>query len=177
MKGKNIRTICLVALFAALIAVMSLISIPTPLGLAVTLQTFSIAVAAFTLGMSGTAATVCYILLGVAGLPVFSGFNGGPGVLLGASGGFIWAFPLFAFILSLAVYVNKIAVKIALCLLALVILYAVGVGQFMFVTEASAKTAIIAFLLYFAKDILSVGAAYFLCVRIRPVILKFIQLK
>lgn len=177
MKSKSIRKICLVAVFAAIIAALSLISIPTPFGLAVTLQTFAVAVSAFALGRAGTAATVSYVLLGVAGLPVFSGFSGGPGVLLGASGGFIWAFPSFAFILSLAVYVNKALSKAAVCLMALIILYFAGILQFMFITSTPAKTAVVAFALYFAKDILSVGAAYFLCVRIRPATLKFMQLK
>ena len=41
-------------------------------------------------------AMLAYVLLGLAGAPVFAGFRGGPGVVLGATGGFILSMPLAA---------------------------------------------------------------------------------
>lgn len=37
----------------------------------------------------GTVSVVSYILLGLAGLPVFADFTGGPGKLSGPTGGYV----------------------------------------------------------------------------------------
>ena len=178
MNKMGFKKICAVALFAAVIAALSQISIPTPLGVSLTLQTFAVALAAFLLGTKeSVAATLCYMALGAAGAPVFSGFNGGIGVILGPSGGFILAFPVFAAVLSYVFYVNKNLTKILVCMSALVLLYFAGTVQFIIVSGTSAKAAIIGFIFYFIKDVLTVFCAYFLCVRIRKNILKFMQSK
>ncbi|MBR3602801.1 MAG: biotin transporter BioY [Lachnospiraceae bacterium] len=83
-----------IALFAVLIAICAWISIPTVIPF--TMQTFAIFLTVGVLGgRKGTAAILIYILLGLAGIPVFSGFRGGIGVLFGNTGGYIWGF-LFA---------------------------------------------------------------------------------
>ena len=87
----NIREMVYVALFAALITICSWISIPTTVP--VTLQTFGICVAAGLLGKKlGTLSVLVYVLLGAVGLPVFAGFSGGLGVLLGTTGGYVLGF-------------------------------------------------------------------------------------
>lgn len=178
MNKAGIKKICLVAVFAAIIAALAQIAIPTPLGVSLTLQTFAIALAAFLLGAKlGAAATISYIALGAAGAPVFAGFSSGLGVVLGPSGGFIFAFPVFAAVLSFAVYVNKIVAKIAICISALIILYLAGIIQFIIVSGSSVKVAIVTFALYFVKDALVLTAAYFLCGRIRKSIAAFMQSK
>lgn len=179
MTGKiNVKKLCVTAVFTAVIAALSQIAVPTPIGVSVTLQTFAIAVTAFLLDMKcAVAATVCYILLGVAGAPVFTGFAGGAGVLLGATGGFIFAFPLFCLCLSLSVYVNRKVLKAAFCALSLIILYAAGTAGFVIVTGNSLKAAAVAFFPYLVKDILVLAAAWILCGRIRPKLTKFIQSK
>jgi biotin transport system substrate-specific component len=75
-------------------AVCAWISIPFGY-IAFTLQTFAVMLALFTLGGKwGTASIWVYLLLGAVGLPVFSGFRGGIGMLLSVSGGFLWGFLL-----------------------------------------------------------------------------------
>lgn len=76
MKRGKTRDVALVGLFSALIVICAWISIP--LGpVPVTLQTFAVFLAAALLGAKrGTLAVGVYILLGVVGLPVFSGFQG-----------------------------------------------------------------------------------------------------
>ena len=77
------------ALFTVLLAVCTWISVPVP-PVPFTLQTFAVFAALGTLGgRRGTYAVGAYLLLGLAGAPVFSGFQGGAGVLLGATGGYI----------------------------------------------------------------------------------------
>ena len=80
------------ALFAAMMALCAWIGLP--LGHTVfTMQTFGVLLALGVLGgKRGTISILCYLLLGGAGLPVFSGFRGGIGAILGPTGGYLWGF-------------------------------------------------------------------------------------
>ena len=80
------------ALFAAMMALCAWIGLP--LGHTVfTMQTFGVLLALGVLGgKRGTISILCYLLLGAAGLPVFSGFRGGIGAILGPTGGYLWGF-------------------------------------------------------------------------------------
>ena len=89
-KKKRFRTVDLsyIALGAVLIAVCSWISIPTTVPF--TMQTFGVFFVLSILGgRRGTAAIVVYVLLGAVGVPVFSQFTSGIGVLLGNTGGYL----------------------------------------------------------------------------------------
>ena len=82
------------SMFASLIAICAWICVPV-LDIAFTLQTFAIFLTLGLLGgKRGTAAVLLYLLLGAAGAPVFSGFQGGLGSLAGVTGGFLWGFLL-----------------------------------------------------------------------------------
>lgn len=95
--SSSLRTLDLVyiALFAVLISVSAWITIP--MAVPFTFQTFSVFLALMTLGgQRGLYAVLVYLLMGLAGLPVFSGFQGGPSALLGAGGGYLMGFPAAA---------------------------------------------------------------------------------
>lgn len=85
---------------AAMTAVMAVIIclcswITVPFTVPFTMQTFAVFCAMLLLGGKlGTAAVAIYLLLGAAGLPVFSGFAGGVGHILGPTGGYIIGFLL-----------------------------------------------------------------------------------
>ena len=80
------------ALFAALMAVCAWLSVPVG-DIAFTMQTFGVFLALGVLGGKwGTVSILIYLALGAMGMPVFSGFRGGFGVLLGVTGGYIWGF-------------------------------------------------------------------------------------
>ena len=82
----------LCSLFAALTAVCSWLSIPIP-PISFTMQTFAVLLTLGVLGGKwGAASILLYLLLGIVGLPVFSGFRGGASALLDATGGFLWGF-------------------------------------------------------------------------------------
>lgn len=174
----NLKSLCATALFTAFICALSPITVPTPLGVPITLQTLIIALCAFLLGTKrAVTAVVCYVLIGAAGLPVFSAFSAGAAALLSPAGGFIFAFPVFALLLSLVFYVNSAILRILLCFSALSVLYTAGIIQYIIVTGNTAIAAIGAFSLYFIKDVAVLIAAYFLCRRIRPGIIKLIDPK
>ena len=91
MKQFRVVDLTYMAVCAALIAVCSWISIPAAVPF--TLQTFAVfCVLGLLGGKRGTVSILVYILLGAIGLPVFSGFNGGIGALLGTTGGYIIGF-------------------------------------------------------------------------------------
>lgn len=72
-----------VALFAAVMTVCAQIQIPFG-EVPFTLQTLGVFIAASLLGWKrGTLSVIVYVLLGLAGVPVFAGFSGGIGVLFG----------------------------------------------------------------------------------------------
>ena len=91
MSSSSIRSLCQIALFAAIIAVCSQIQIP--LTVPFTMQTFAVFSALAILGgKNGTISILIYIALGAIGIPVFAGFSGGIGVLFGTTGGYILGF-------------------------------------------------------------------------------------
>jgi biotin transport system substrate-specific component len=66
-------------------------------GVDITLQTFGIMLAGCVLGpVRGFLAVALYLVIGAAGVPVFSGHSSGLGVFTGISGGYLWTFPLAA---------------------------------------------------------------------------------
>ena len=122
----------LAATFAALISVSSPASIsigPVP----VTLQVFIVYLALALLGpWYGTLSMLIYLLLGLAGLPVFAGFSAGEGVLLGATGGYLFGFALACLLGGLVASRrgrtrrgDTLRVSLA-CLVGIAVIYAVG---------------------------------------------------
>ena len=86
----------LASVFAALTAICAWLSIPIP-PVAFTLQTFALLLTLGVLGGKwGSISIWLYLLLGLVGLPVFSGFRGGAAALLDVTGGFLWGFALGA---------------------------------------------------------------------------------
>lgn len=86
-----------VAIMVCLICICSWITIPAPVPF--TLQTLAIYLAVLLLTKREAACSiVIYVLLGLVGVPVFSGFGAGLATLLGPTGGYIWGFLLMALI-------------------------------------------------------------------------------
>jgi biotin transport system substrate-specific component len=87
--GKRLLKICLVALFAALIAAGAFIAVPVgPVPLV--LQNLMVLLAGMILGpFMGGAAAALYLLAGLLNLPVFAGGTGGIARFAGPTGGFL----------------------------------------------------------------------------------------
>ena len=94
------RSMVYMALCAVLTAVCAWITVPGPIPF--TLQTFALCCTLLLLGgRLGGFALLVYLLMGAIGLPVFSHFTGGRGVLLGPTGGYLLGFLLCAPVYSL----------------------------------------------------------------------------
>lgn len=123
-----------IAVFAVLIAICSWISIPMTVPF--TLQTFAVFLAVGVLGgKRGSLAVLIYILLGAVGIPVFAGFSGGIGQLLGNTGGYIIGF-LFSVLLMWLIeklFGRKTWVLGISMVLGLIVCYAIGTVWFMVV--------------------------------------------
>ena len=144
MKTKKMKTLDMVyiALFACLMAICAWISIPGQIPF--TLQTMGVFLAVGLLGgKRGTVAVLVYILMGAVGLPVFSGFAGGLGKLLGMTGGYIVGFLVSALLMWAmeALFGSKKWVLPVSMVVGLVACYAFGTAWFM-VVYTSSKGAI-----------------------------------
>lgn len=144
METKKMKTLDMVyiALFACLMAICSWISIPGEVPF--TLQTMGVFLAIGLLGgKRGTIAVLVYILMGAVGLPVFSGFAGGIGRLVGVTGGYIVGFLASALVMWAmeALLGRKEWVLIVSMVVGLLVCYAFGTAWFM-ILYTSSKGAI-----------------------------------
>lgn len=133
-RRSRVYDLAYIGIFVVLMMVCSWIFIP--LTIPVTLQTFGVFAAVGILGgKRGTLAVLVYILMGAVGLPVFSGFGGGLGSLVGTTGGYIVGF-LFSALLMWGM--EKMFGRSTLVLgismvLGLLVCYAVGTIWYMVV--------------------------------------------
>lgn len=91
------------ALFAALIAVLGLISIPLPFSpVPISGQSLGVMLAGCILSVRQTGLGLLgFLLLGAVGLPVFAGFTGGIGILLGPRGGYFLGYLIGGIVIAL----------------------------------------------------------------------------
>ena len=135
----SVKDMVFIAIFAALMAVCAWITIPIPI-IPFTLQLFAVFAALFTIGGKfGTISIVIYVLLGLIGVPVFSGFKGGIGVLAGNTGGYIVGFIFTGLLywLMTSLLPKKLWAQIVSAVAGLIICYAFGTAWFIIAYSAS----------------------------------------
>ena len=175
-KNKRILSIVYISLFAVLMAVCSWIYVPFVVPF--TMQTFAVFLALnFLGGMRGTVAILLYLSIGAVGVPVFSGFTAGVGVLLGQNGGYmlgwliagltVWLFDLLP--------IKKTVSRIISSIVGLVICYAVGTVWFAAVyARTSGEMGFLAVLStcvfpFILPDAIKLALAYWLSIRLRKI--------
>lgn len=140
MKTKDL---VLCALCAAITCILAPLSIPTPGGVPISLATFAVMLSGLVLGARlGALSQLIYVLLGSVGLPVFAGWTGGFGLVMGMTGGYIVGYILLAFFTGLIYFAKgkketgaaKYVWMVLGMLAGTAVLYAFGTVWFMKVT-------------------------------------------
>lgn len=157
------------ALFAALTAVLSQLSIPLPGGIPFSLQPFAVFLAGLVLGpVWGGFALLVYVAAGVAGAPVFSNGAAGFGYVTGATGGFLVSFVVAAVAIGAIAHrqgaprpVGALSAPLTALALAggLVVIYAIGLPWAAAVNDWSLRRAGTFFAPYAATDVVKAGVA------------------
>jgi biotin transport system substrate-specific component len=158
----------LCALFAALTVAGAIIQIPLPFTpVPISLATLAVYLAGGLLGAKyGALSQVVYILLGGVGLPVFSNFQGGIGVIAGPTGGYIIGYVAAALIVGLIAGNGRRppARKLTVAMISgTAACYALGTAWFMISTGTSLSAALsLCVVPFLIGDILKILAAILL---------------
>ena len=163
----------------AVIAVCSWISIPATVPF--TLQTFAVCLITALFGLKlGLWTVTGYLLLGTVGAPVFAGFKGGVGLLLGTTGGYLVGFLFTALTIGVALkhFGRKLTVLVPAMALGILLCYAFGTAWFVFVYTRSSGPVGIGTALswcvfpYLIPDAIKIALASLLTERLYPVLGK-----
>ena len=141
-----------IALMTAVLCILAPISIPIPVSsVALSLATFAIYLMAYILKARQSLATVgLYLLLGAAGLPVFSGYMAGISRFAAPGGGYLIGYLFLAGISSLFVQRSaKVSFQMAGMLLGTLAMYSIGTFWLAVSTGISFFTALPAGMLTF----------------------------
>ncbi|MGN0267324.1 MAG: biotin transporter BioY [Lachnospiraceae bacterium] len=164
-------------MFAVVIAICSWLSVPATVPF--TMQTFGIFLTVGVLGgKRGTLSVLVYLLLGIIGIPVFSGFTGGIGRLLGTTGGYIIGFLFSALVMwAMEQFLGKKRWVLACSmLLGLIVCYAFGTVWFMLVyANTSGQIGLWTALgwcvfPYMIPDLIKIALAMVLCKKLGAII-------
>ena len=100
IRRSAVTNVMLVVAGSAIIAIAAQIAITVPFSpVPLTLQPLAVLLVAIVLGSGrGAAAAILYLLEGASGAPVFAQFHGGAMWLVGLTAGYLWSYPLAAFI-------------------------------------------------------------------------------
>lgn len=134
------RNLVLCGVCAAITCILAPLSIPLAGGVPISLATFAVMLSGVLLGGTpGAVSQLVYVLLGSVGLPVFAGWSGGFGIVMGMTGGFIVGYIPLAFFTGLIYkpfsHSKKMPVRMAAMIAGMVVgnivLYALGTAWFM----------------------------------------------
>lgn len=145
-KKFSITQIAVIGVMAAVICILAPFSLPIgPVPISFT--NLAIYIALYVLGMKrGTISYLIYLLIGLVGIPVFSGFTGGPQKLFGPTGGYLIGFIPMAVIAGIVI--DKCMKKWYFCLLAMIagtwVCYLFGTAWLAFQANMTFKAALAA---------------------------------
>lgn len=129
------RDLAYVALFAAIVAVLGLLPpVPVPgIPVPITAQTFGVMLAGSVLGAKrGGLALLVFLALVAMGAPILSGGRGGLSVFVGPSAGYLYSWPIAAFVIGLLTQIFWRRYNLGWALLAnvvggILVIYAIGI--------------------------------------------------
>ena len=175
MKKITIVNLVLCAMFAALSCILSLVTVPIG-PVPINLIHISLFLAAGLLGWKyGLLSQLVFVFLGAVGLPVFSGFAGGFGVIAGPLGGFIVGY--LACVVLTGLSICRFGRSVKALLLAMipgaVVIYILGGAWFMYVTHSGLAAALTLCVLPFLPgDAAKIAVSAILVNRLWPAVRK-----
>ncbi len=171
MTNKKIKQLVVDAMFIALLVVSSFISIPIN-QIPYTLQTLVVFIILLTLPLKDSILIfVIYLIMGLIGLPVFSGFTSGITPTLGFIIGFI-IIPIIYKILNIIIKIkNQNILNIINLFICLLILNVIGTIFYMFIMNldflSSLLICVVPFILI---DVIKILASILITNRIKPIL-------
>ena len=163
-----------IALMSAMLCVISPFTIPMPASpVPFSLATFGVYLAGVILGAKkGMLSVLAYLLLGAVGLPVFSGFTGGVGILLGPTGGYLIGYPACAAVVGWMTEQKKLNSTFSM-ILGTLVCYLLGSAWFMIVMGGAytlAQVLLICVVPYLIFDLIKILVAAAIAVPIKKII-------
>jgi len=130
MKNTKTTNLTMIGLMTAVLCIMGPLALVIPISpVPISLTNFAICLAVILLGRKrGTIVTLVYLLIGFVGVPVFSAFTGGPGKLIGPTGGYLIGFIFLALIAGYAVdrFPGKVGWTVLGMVMGTLVLYGLG---------------------------------------------------
>lgn len=163
---------------AAVTAVAAQITVPLA-PVPFTLQVLAVILSGLLLGVRiGALSQAIYVLVGAVGVPVFSGFTGGLGHVLGPTGGYLISYPIAAAVAGLAAQTVARASRRRALLTAflwgcagLIVIYVLGATWLAIVSDLSPAQAVATGVLPFVVfDLIKVALAALVAVAAAPAI-------
>jgi len=169
VEADTVRQVSAAVMIAALTAVLAQFSIQLPGGVPFSFQPFGIFFAGLLLGpLWGGFSISLYVLVGLAGAPVYSNGGAGLGYVLGPTGGFLVGFLVAAAVIGIVAHrslrptpvADLSAVSTTVALLAgIAVVYLIGVPWLAAVNGLAITQAASAMALFAVGDLLKIGIA------------------
>lgn len=170
-RGDIGRGLARIAIFAALIVVLGMVTIPIPGGVPITAQTLGVMLAGTVLGPRRAPLAVLLVLvLAAVGLPVLVGGRGGLGVFVGPSAGYLLGWVVGALVVGLIVHRGRItAWRVALGTVVggILVVYLLGIPVTAVVLGLDLAPTALAATAFLPGDLLKAGAATALTLALR----------
>jgi len=146
-KRFSVRDLSYISLFATLIAVSGYILIPLPFStIPVTAQTLAVMLTGSLLPVRhASVSLLIFLMMGIIGLPVFSGGNAGLGIIIGKTGGYLIGFLAGAALISVLKGKNPgfLRLLIVNVIGGIIVIYSFGVLWLNYITGIGISKAVI----------------------------------
>ncbi|MFW5998893.1 MAG: biotin transporter BioY [Halanaerobiaceae bacterium] len=171
LKKLTVNDMILSALFAALTGILSYLIIPLPFSpVPVTGQTLAVMLTGSLLKTrQAVLSIILFLLMGIAGIPVFSGGTAGIGVLVGPTGGYLFGFLIGVIVISKICNNNSYKRIATACIIGgIFMVHIPGFIWMSLITDMSIKKALMAGSIPFLPgDLIKVIIATFITIKMR----------
>lgn len=158
-----------ISLFTSALALGTILIPPFSMGgINITLQTFFVMLCGLMLvPIDAFMAVFLYLLLGLIGLPVFSGYSSGLATFISPAGGFLLAFPFSSYLISKTIKSNYFHNFLVLVGFGVILVYLAGAIGISLYLELPYFAALLSLLIFIPFDILKIILALILAKRLK----------